>query len=288
MSKIFSPKIPMQTARVGKIIKESEKVKTIELNTRLLCVPGQFLMVWIPGLGERPMSIGNNDPLTISIANVGKVSAQLHKLKKGDVLSFRGPLGNGFKVQDTWKRILVVGGGYGVVPLYFLARMATSNKVQTLGVIGARTAKDIIYEKKLYAVTAETFITTDDGSAGKKGTVMEEVHGLLDTKHRTNRTSQRSMVHGKEEPFHRTPDAVFACGPERMMLAVARECLKHEIPCQVSLERYMKCGLGVCGSCDLNGKTVCNDGPVFDGLEALGFDEFGQYKRDVSGKKVKI
>jgi dihydroorotate dehydrogenase electron transfer subunit len=276
MSKTFAPKIPMQTARIGRIIEESEKVKTFELNTRLLCEPGQFLMVWIPDVGERPMSIGNNDPLTISVANVGKVSKELHRLKPGDLLSFRGPLGNGFKVQDTWKRILVVGGGYGVVPLFFLARMATSNKIQTLGVIGARTKEDIIYEEKMFAVTAQTFITTDDGSAGVKGNVMVEVERLLGT------------GNTKLETGNRVPDAVFCCGPERMMLAVARECLKHEIPCQVSLERYMKCGLGICGSCDLNGKSVCRDGPVMNGLEVLGLDEFGQYKRDASGKKIQL
>jgi len=269
MSKIFSPKIPMQTARIGRIIQESEKVRTFELNTRLLCEPGQFLMVWIPGVGERPMSIGNNDPLTISVANVGKVSSELHKLAPGDLLSFRGPLGKGFRVQESWERILVVGGGYGVVPLLFLARMATSNNVQTLAVIGARTKEDIIYEGKMYAVTAETFITTDDGTAGVKGNVMVEVQRLLET-------------------GNRVPDAVFCCGPERMMLAVARKCMEHEIPCQVSLERYMKCGLGVCGSCDLSGKSVCRDGPVFDGLEVLGLEEFGQYKRDASGKKTGI
>jgi dihydroorotate dehydrogenase electron transfer subunit len=276
MSKTFSPKIPMQTARIGRIIEESEKVKTLELNTRLLCKPGQFLMVWVPGVGERPMSIANNDPLTISVANIGKVSSKLHGMKPGDLLSFRGPLGREFRVQESWKRILVVGGGYGVVPLYFLARMTTSNKIQTLAVIGAKTAPDIIYEKKMYAVTAETFITTDDGTKGKKGTVMEEVKHLLET------------GHGTQDTRYHVPDAVFCCGPERMMLAVARECLKYKIPCQVSLERYMKCGLGICGSCDMNGKTVCRDGPVFDGLEVLSLEEFGQYKRDASGKKVKL
>lgn len=258
-------KIPMQTARVAKTSMESEKVKTIELNTRLICQPGQFLMIWVPGVGERPMSIANNDPLTISVANVGKVSAELHKLKEGDLLSFRGPLGNGFRIQEGWKRILVVGGGYGVVPLFFLSRMADGNGIEVLGVVGAKTAKDIIYEDKLFAVNSETFVTTDDGSKGRKGTVMEEVRGILA---------------GKK------PDAVFCCGPERMMSAVAQECLKHGIPCQVSLERYMKCGLGVCGSCDLDGKTVCRDGPVFDGLEVLGFESFGKRKRDASGKKI--
>jgi dihydroorotate dehydrogenase electron transfer subunit len=276
MNKTFSPKVPMQSARVGRIIEESDKVRTIELNTRLLCEPGQFLMVWIPGVGERPMSIGNNDPLTISVANVGKVSSEIHKLQPGDLLSFRGPLGNGFKIQDTWKRILVVGGGYGVVPLFFLSRMATSNKIQSLAVIGARTKADVVYEKKMFANTAETFITTDDGSMGAKGNVMVEVTRLLET------------GETKQGTGNRVPDAVFCCGPERMMLAVARECLKHEIPCQVSLERYMKCGLGICGSCDINGKSVCRDGPVFDGLEVLGFEEFGQFKREASGRKVSL
>jgi len=269
MSKVFSPNIPIQTARVAKVSTESEKVKTLELNTRLVCEPGQFLMVWVPGVGERPISIANNDPLTLSIANVGKVSSELHKLKPGSLLSFRGPLGNGFRIQEGWKRILVVGGGYGVAPLYFLAKMATSNKIETFAVVGAKTAKEIVYEDKLYLVTKETFVTTDDGSKGAKGTVMLEVERLMTT------------------AGHK-PDAVFACGPERMMLAIARECLKHEIPCQLSLERYMKCGLGVCGSCDLGGKTVCKDGPVFDALEALSIKEFGESKRDASGKKVEF
>jgi len=267
MTEVFSPNIPIQTARVGKVTKESDKVRTLELNTRLVCEPGQFLMVWVPGLGERPISIANNDPLTISVADVGKVSSELHKLKANDLLSFRGPLGNGFRMQEGWKRILVVGGGYGVAPLYFLAKMATAAGLEALGVVGARTARDIVYEDKLYLVTGETFVTTDDGSKGMKGNVMVEVERLV------------------AEPA-RTPDAVFACGPERMMLAIARLCLKEEIPCQLSLERYMKCGLGVCGSCDLGGKTVCRDGPVFDALEALSLKDFGESKRDASGKKV--
>lgn len=269
MSETFQLRIPMQTARVGRVMSESNKVKTIELDTRLVCEPGQFLMVWVPGVGERPMSIANNDPLTISVANVGKVSSELHGLKPGALVSFRGPLGKGFRVQDGWKRILIVGGGYGAAPLYFLAKMATSNNIETLAVVGARTAKDVMYEDKLYLVTAETFVTTDDGSRGARGSVMVEVERLLADR-------------------KRKPAAVFACGPERMLLAVARLCLKHEMPCQLSLERYMKCGLGVCGSCDLGGKSVCRDGPVFDALEALAIKEFGESKRDASGALKKV
>ncbi len=265
----FSPRIPMQTCRVAKVSGESAKVRTLELDTRLLCEPGQFLMVWVPGAGERPISIANNDPLTLSVANVGRVSSELHKLKPGSLLSFRGPLGRGFRVQDKYKRILLVGGGYGVAPLYFLAKMAASNRVEAFAVVGARTKADVIYEDKLYLVTRETFVTTDDGSKGTKGNVMAEMERLIRTK------------------GHR-PDAVFACGPERMMVAVAKECVKHGIPCQLSLERYMKCGLGVCGSCDLGGRRVCRDGPVFDAVEALSIGEFGESKRDASGAGRKI
>lgn len=264
-----SRRVPMQAARIIKVIDESEKVKTFELDCALLdAKPGQFIMVWMPGLGERPISIANEEPLSLAVANVGKVSGGMHKLKKGDVLSFRGPLGNGFtEPRGREGRILLVGGGYGVAPLYFLAKRASDAGVAVCSVIGARTAKDIIFEKKLYAVSGEVFVTTDDGSRGKKGNVMEEARALLDRK-----------------KF----DMVYACGPERMMVALAEYCRKKEAPCQLSLERLMKCGLGVCGSCDLGGKTVCRDGPVFSGNEALNFSEFGKKKRDSSGALVDI
>ncbi|HIE56470.1 MAG TPA: dihydroorotate dehydrogenase electron transfer subunit, partial [Chromatiaceae bacterium] len=263
--------VPMQTARVVKVEDETEKVKTLELGCRLIdATPGQFLMVWVPEVGERPISIANNDPLTLTVANVGKVSGALHRLKKDDLVSFRGPLGSGFvepQGNEREGRILLIGGGYGVAPLYFLAKMATKVELAVDVVIGARTGKDLLFEKKLYAVSTEVFVTTDDGSRGKKGNVMEEVKWLL-----------------KDRKF----DMVYACGPERMMRAVAQYCKEKEVPCQVSLERYMKCGTGVCGSCDLDGKTVCRDGPVFSGNEALNFSEFGEKKRDASGQLVDL
>lgn len=268
MSK-FTKKIPMQTARIAKVSDDSEKVKTFELGCTLLdAKPGQFLMIWVPGVGERPFSIANNNPLTIAVANVGKVSSALHGLKKDDLVSFRGPLGNGFiEPEGKQGRIMLIGGGYGVAPMYFLAKIASKAEVAVDTVIGARTAGDIIYDQRLYAVSSEVFVTTDDGSKGKKGNVMEEVKMLV-----------------KDRKF----DMVYACGPEKMLVAVAEYCKEKEIPCQVSLERRMKCGVGICGSCDLGGKTVCNDGPVFSGIEALGFKEFGKQKRDATGVLIDI
>jgi len=253
----------IHTNIVKKVSPENYRVKTIEIEHALEeALPGQFLMVWMPGTGERPMSIGNGYPLTISVAKVGKVSDAITSLKPGDMISYRGPLGKPFAVPKDARSVLVVGGGYGVVPLYFLAKRAKENGIGTVAVLGARSARDIIYERQLFAVCNEVFVTTDDGSHGKKGTVMAEAEWLIGSKR-----------------F----DCVYACGPEMMMRAVAEMCRKHRVPCQVSLERYMKCGVGVCGSCVISGKTVCRDGPVFSGEEALAMDEFGKPHRDATG-----
>ncbi len=259
---------PVYTSKVRKKIEENYRVRTIEIDHAMdKALPGQFLMVWVPGVGERPMSIGNGSPLTISVASVGKVSEEICKLKEGDNISFRGPFGNPFFIPEGAKRILCVGGGYGVVPMYFLSRVAKESGLESLVVIGGRSDKDIIWEKPLYSVCKEVFITTDDGSRGKKGNVMVEVSWL---------------VEGKKI------DAVYACGPERMMEAVARLCREHGIPCQVSVERYMKCGVGVCGSCDVGGKFACVDGPVFSGEEALALSDFGKAHRDASGRLQRL
>ena len=139
----------MYTNKVRKVIEENYRVKTIEIDHNMKeALPGQFLMVWIPGAGERPMSIGNNNPVTISVANVGNVSSKIHGLKEGDLISYRGPLGSHFTLPEKTKKILVIGGGYGVVPMYFLAKTAKENGIEPYAIIGARTGKDIVWEKQ--------------------------------------------------------------------------------------------------------------------------------------------
>ncbi|MEW6722372.1 MAG: dihydroorotate dehydrogenase electron transfer subunit [Candidatus Micrarchaeota archaeon] len=254
---------PIFTSRVKKVIAENYRVKTIEVGRDMeKALPGQFLMVWVPGAGERPMSIGNGSPLTISVADVGKVSSEICRLKEGDLISYRGPFGKPFMIPEGAKRILCVGGGYGVVPMYFLSKVAKENGIESLAVIGGRSERDIIWEKQLFLVCKEVFITTDDGSRGKKGTVMVEAQWLIES---------------------RKVDCVYACGPEKMMEALAKLCRQHSVPCQVSVERYMKCGMGVCGSCDISGKFACIDGPVMSGEEALSLPDFGKAHRDAAG-----
>ena len=252
------------TNKVKKIVIENYRVKSIEIDHDMTkALPGQFLMVWIPGVGERPISIGNNIPLTISVADVGTVSSEICKLKVGDKISYRGPFGKPFSMLDEAKQILVVGGGYGVVPLYFLAKAARESEIATIAVVGGKNEKDLIYQKHLFAVCKEVFIATDDGSKGRKGNVMTEVSELL-----------------QKKKF----DCVYACGPEKMMYAIAQACRTANVPCQVSLERYMKCGTGVCGSCAINEKFVCIDGPVFSAEEAFALAEFGKKQRDATGQ----
>jgi dihydroorotate dehydrogenase electron transfer subunit len=260
------------TARVKKVSKENYRVTTLEIGYDMKdAKPGQFMMVWVPGVGERPMSIGNGSPLTISVADVGAVSGAISKLKAGDLISFRGPYGRPFTIPKAAKRILVIGGGYGVVPMHFLAKAAREKRIEPLAIIGARSADDIIYDKRLAAICADVRITTDDGSRGKKGNVMVELELLLGT------------GNPKPETGNRKPDAVYACGPERMMEAVARLCVQRKVPCEVSIERHMKCGVGVCGSCAINGRLCCMDGPVFSAKEALAMSEFGKARRGPDG-----
>lgn len=256
-------KFPFYTNKILKSTSENYRVTTLEFDGSLReAMPGQFIMVWIPGLGERPMSIGNNSPLTISVANVGAVSSKISSLKEGESISYRGPFGKAFSFPKNAKRILVVGGGYGVVPMFFLSKLAKEKRIESTAIIGGRSSKDIIYQKRLSSVCSEVLVTTDDGSLGKTGNVMVEVIPLLQSGN-----------------F----DAIYCVGPERMMHAIAKAAKDSNVYCEISLERYMKCGVGVCGSCDVNGRLACIDGPIISGTEALKLSEFGKKHRDASG-----
>jgi len=251
----------MLTARIAKVQKENYRMTTYELDYKLEAEPGQFLMLWLPGKGEKPMGIADTEPLTLSVAHVGDFTEEMRNLKEGDLLSFRGPMGNGFK---TKKSMLLVAGGSGVVPMHLLAKKSGA---RIFTVLGARNKDELAYEKRFKKLSEELLVATDDGSKGFKGNAVEAAKKLLE-KHAV--------------------DLVCSCGPERMMKALAELCKKKNVPCQLSLERYMKCGTGICGSCMLGDKRVCKDGPVFTGEEALSSKEFGNMKRDASGRPVRL
>ncbi|HIH19421.1 TPA: dihydroorotate dehydrogenase electron transfer subunit [Candidatus Micrarchaeota archaeon] len=249
-----------QVATVAKAEKENSTVTTLTLNISLpRAIPGQFVMAWLPGFDEKPLSLAGASPVKISVGERGPFSSRLCGLKKGGKLWVRGPYGRGFELEG--KKILLVGGGYGFAPLRFLADQARKKKITATAICGARS-KSLL----MAPASCKTLFTTDDGSAGIKGNVLAAMEGLF-----------------AREKF----DTVYTCGPERMMGSVARLAKKKKADCQLLLERYMKCGIGVCGHCACGDRLVCFDGPRF-GYEMLSNPEFERVWRDKAGHKVPI
>ena len=254
-------------AEIAKIVNESQGVKSFYLRVDLPKPdPGQFLMVWLPGAEEVPMSIsgiiGGN--LRISVSREGPTTAKLHELKKGDALFVRGPFGKGFSLGDS---CLLIGGGYGVAPLIFASEVLSDSGGRWVLAVGAKNASELLFVREARGC-GEVHTATEDGSSGHRGVVTDLMGKLL-----------------AERDF----DLILTCGPEKMMYEVLRGGLERGIHVQASLERYMKCGFGVCGSCVLDpiGMRVCADGPVFDGALLLK-TEFGRQKRDASGARVPV
>lgn len=236
------------TTHIVSIKKETEKVKTFVLNKSITAKPGQYVMVWIPRLNEKPFGVVASSPLTISIAKVGPFTQAIHSLRVGDPITYRGPYGSSFTAKSG--NILLVGGGYGVVPLYYFASELVRRKKTTVTVvIGARTKNDIVFAGRFRKLGCMVKIATDDGSLGFAG-YSPDLAAKLVTK----------------EQF----SGIYACGPEIMMKKVAKLAADHNIFCQVSVERFFKCGgIGICGECSFHGHLVCKDGPVFAGALVL-------------------
>jgi dihydroorotate dehydrogenase electron transfer subunit len=225
---------------------ESTKVRTLVLDLRLQAEPGQFVMAWLPGLDEKPFSLVCAEPVTLTIARVGPFSTAVHALGIGDRLWIRGPLGRPFtlpgsQVLSPESRLLLVGGGYGVAPLHFRAQRAIAAGWAVSSIIGAQTAADVVFVERFAALGAHVVVTTDDGSLGQRGVATDAAARLLNEAAYTG---------------------LYACGPEPMLDAVAELACARGLPAQLSYERYMRCGMGVCGSCAQEGWLVCSDGPV--------------------------
>ena len=241
----------------------------------LQAVPGQFVMVKvspaIDPLLRRPFGIfdigtfatpytdcGQQTFLEILFKVVGKGTAQLASLHQGDRLDLLAPLGKGFNPGREDEEQVLVGGGIGLAPLYFLAReLVKTRKVRLYA--GGRTKEDILCITEFERLGVETYVATDDGSLGASGFVTTVLDRHL------------------EEIGNRA--TIMACGPMPMLKAVADIAGRRNIPCQVSLEAYMACGVGACLGCVMKGKNhtpetpdfrcVCKDGPVFDHRELL-------------------
>lgn len=246
-----------RVVEVTETVQEGPGLGRVFLDGSVEFEPGQFGMVWIPGVDEIPLSFVGGDPLEFLVHDVGEATSTMLSLEVGDRLGVRGPYGSSF---DTGKGdSLLVGGGVGVAPLLALGRGLDRFDAA----VGAQTEEFLVGAEELGAE-----VSTDDGSRGFHGFVTEMV---------------------EEEFSLESYDVVYCCGPEVMMRAVLDLCIEADVEVQFSLERYMKCGIGICGSCciDPTGERVCVEGPVFRGEELVG-TEFGEYCRSGTGRKREI
>jgi len=255
-----------QTVRIQKIISEAKDIKSFLLPYEEQAKPGQFLMVWLPGVDSKPIGISYQQDglMGLTIAGVGPWSNAVLALQQGDLLGLLGPYGNHFTLEGD--EIVLIGGGYGAASLMLLAEAALKQGKKATMIIGARSADYLIYRDRVKALGLDTIFTTDDGSFGEPGYNTAVLEKLL-----------------KERKL----DCVYACGPELMEKRIAELCRANGVPSQISVERHMKCGFGICGACcvDNTGQRVCVEGTVFTGEQALELAEFGQYQRDSSATK---
>jgi dihydroorotate dehydrogenase electron transfer subunit len=256
-----------QTVRIREIREDTLTIRTFVLDTEVPgAAPGQFVMIWLPGLDEKPMSIAHPAPLSVTVASVGPFTMKLHEKKVGDTIGWRGPYGRGFSLRDDVPALLL-GGGCGVGPMRFLATHAVERGVQTTVAIGARTGSELACVGDFQTLGTNLILTTDDGTRGHQGYVTQAI----------------SMFAADHPEF-----AVYACGPEPMLVAIHKLCREQDIPGQLSLERYMKCGFGICGQCSLDGFLVCQDGPVFDVEQLDGLRDFGRARRTATGRRLPL
>ena len=255
--------------RIEKVRNESNTVKSIIFEDKICSSikPGQFSMIWIPGYDEIPMSL-SLDPKSkmpmIVVKNVGEATNALHELSIGDSIGIRGPYGTCFSVGSA-KRILLVAGGTGIIPLLQIAMESNQRQYKCDIILGAKNIKEILFYDDLKSTDCSLYPVTEDGSLGKQGLVIDMI----------------------KKSFISNYDILMCCGPEPMIKSIINTVQKINIDLQVSLERIMKCGIGICGSCELTGFRICKDGPVF-GLKELNamYGVLGNLKRSHSGKVI--
>ncbi len=214
--------------------------------------PGQFVQVRVDGSPNtylrRPISIHDVDfqhnEITLLVQQVGEGTRHLAMAEMGIVINMVLPLGNGFSQPEKEEKVLLVGGGIGIAPLFYFAKVLVENDIRPTLLLGGKTESDLLRLAD-YQQLSETFVTTEDGSLGEKGFVT--MHSVW-----------------QKQDF----DKIYVCGPKPMMKAVAKMAAEKDVWCEVSLENLMACGLGACLCCvedTVDGHVcVCKEGPVFN------------------------
>lgn len=255
-------------------------------------LPGQFVEVRVDGSPStflrRPISINNIDrarnELWLLVAAVGSGTRRLSQLHVGDTLNCLLPLGNSFSLPRAGERKLLVGGGVGMAPMYFLGKSMCDHGFRPSFLLGARTASDVLLIDE-FRELGDVYVTTEDGSLGEQGFVTN--HSVLAGAENPPQVGRDALsdalplsaeadgeLPGKPAKVPLTAfDSIATCGPKPMMMAVARYAKAHGLRCEVSLENMMACGLGACLCCvektTTGNRCVCKDGPVFNIDELL-------------------
>lgn len=256
-------KLDCEILDITKIIDGIYKFKIKAPEIAKIAKAGQFLEIQVSSTGEtflrRPISIYNIDGEAVEfIFQVkGKGTEILSHKKVGDIINVLGPLGNGTFTIKEYKKVAIIGGGIGTYPLYELAK-ELNGKAETTMYMGFRNKGLVTLEKEFEGVASRVVITTDDGSYKEKGFAINVL---------------------KEDCKTEKPDIIFACGPLPMLKAVQEFANSENIPCEMSLEERMGCGIGACVGCNVRIVTenpdevkynyVCKDGPVFNSKKVI-------------------
>lgn len=264
----------MRTAQILDVKTENCAVKTFTFSDELCgnADSGQFVMVWIPGVDEIPISLSgiNLDGRTsITVHAVGDASKALNNKQQGEIIGIRGPFGKGFTPSKG--SVMVVGGGTGIGPLMPLTEklVKISDKVTVMS--GVKSQENLLFVERVEKVcsggNSETVFTTEDGSYQFAGFITDQAEQKM-----------------KKEKF----DMIYTCGPEIMMYKMFLLAEQYNVPFQASLERMMRCSIGLCGSCQIGKLRVCKDGPVLTSEQLRSIkEEFGKFRLDETGKKIK-
>ena len=254
--------------RIEKVINETPTVRTLVFSDDVMSnvLPGQFAMVWIPGVNELPMSVMISKEIgkaAFTVRKHGPSSTGLFNVPVGGQIGVRGPYGNSFDIREG--KLLLVGGGTGLVPMMRLLTFVKPTDDVTV-LMGAKSKDEVFFEDLANDLLVNNphrvVVSTDDGSYGEQGFVTDLVEKLV------NQTNY---------------DAVYVCGPEIMMYKTVQSAHLRDIFVQASLERMMKCGVGICGSCCISEDLACRDGTVFDGDHLSSNKEFGYLHRNKAG-----
>lgn len=259
------PRRPIQIVPLTDVVTEVHHTKTYRFRADLDTKPGQFVMMWIPRHDELPMAVSYlGDPKGVTVRDYGDATHELAiKAKSGMLVGVRGPYGNAFAIEG--KRALAVAGGVGIASVIAAIEAFPASGKEVVTAFGARSKDEFTFLDRVRRA-GPVHLATDDGTAGHHGFVTEVAKKLMDV-----------------EKF----DMVLTCGPEIMMKIVVDAATARGVPAQASLERYMKCGIGICDACAIDDRLVCYDGPIFWGHDLVKSEEFGHWRRDITGRRVR-